>query len=77
MGTINLGLPIGIPGEVKSAYGAGPNSIAVDAKNNVAYVALYNANAIAVVDLNNWWGESRQGHDPGGLCAGLGCAGRG
>ena len=34
------------------AYGAGPNSIAVDAVNNIAYVALYNANAIAVVDLN-------------------------
>ena len=58
MGTINLGLPIGVPGDDKSAYGAGPNSIAVDAKNNVAYVALYNANAIAVVDLNNWWGSN-------------------
>ena len=55
VGKINLGLPIGVPGEWKSAYGAGPNSIAVDAKNNVAYVALYNANAIAVVDLNDWW----------------------
>jgi YVTN family beta-propeller protein len=51
--TINLGLPIGVPGKGYPAYGAGPNSIAVDAKNNVAYVALYNANAIAVVDLNN------------------------
>ena len=51
---INLGLPIGVPGEGRSAYGAGPNSIAVDAKNNIAYVALYNANAIAVVDLNHW-----------------------
>ena len=49
---IDLGLPIGVPGENKPAYGAGPNSIAVDAKNNVAYVALYNANAVAVVDLN-------------------------
>ena len=78
VGKINLGLPIGVPGEWKPAYGAGPNSIAVDAKNNVAYVALYNANAIAVVDLKDWWGvESRQGHDPGGLCALLGCAGRG
>jgi YVTN family beta-propeller protein len=52
---IDLGLPIGVPGE-GSAYGAGPNSIAVDALNNIAYVALYNANAIAVVDLNyNPW----------------------
>jgi YVTN family beta-propeller protein len=47
--TINLGLPIKVPGEVT---GAGPNSIAVDAVNNVAYVALYTANAVAVVDLN-------------------------
>ena len=51
--TINLGLPIGVPGEAKPAYGAGPNSIAVDAMNNIAYVALYNANAIAVVDLTD------------------------
>jgi YVTN family beta-propeller protein len=50
--TIDLGLPIGVPGEGKPAYGAGPNSIAVDAGKGVAYVALYNANAIAVVDLS-------------------------
>ena len=50
---IDLGLPIGVPGERKPAYGAGPNSIAVDEKNNVAYVALYNANSIAVVDLHD------------------------
>jgi YVTN family beta-propeller protein len=50
---IDLGLPIGVPGEFQPAYGAGPNSIAVDAVNNIAYVALYNANAIAVVELNN------------------------
>jgi YVTN family beta-propeller protein len=48
--TINIGLPIGIPGQ-GAVYGAGPNSIAVDARNAVAYVALYNANAIAVVNL--------------------------
>jgi YVTN family beta-propeller protein len=47
--TINLGLPIGIPGQRQPAYGAAPNSIAVD--GDVAYVALYNANAIAVVNL--------------------------
>ncbi len=58
VGKISLGLPIGVPGEWKPAYGAGPNSIAVDAKNNIAYVALYNANAIAVVDLKNWWGSN-------------------
>jgi DNA-binding beta-propeller fold protein YncE len=49
--TINLGLPIECLGQA-AAYGAGPNSIAVDAVNNIAYVALYNANAVAVVDLN-------------------------
>jgi YVTN family beta-propeller protein len=49
--TINLGLPIGVPGSGEPAYGAAPNSIAVDGKNSIAYVALYNANAIAVVDL--------------------------
>ncbi len=54
VGKIDLGLPIGVPGEGGSAYGAGPNSIAVDPKGDVAYVALYNANAIAVVDLKNW-----------------------
>jgi YVTN family beta-propeller protein len=50
---INLGLPISVPGQWESAYGAAPNSIAVDATNHVAYVALYNANAIAVVDLTD------------------------
>src|SRR5271166_2036359 len=49
--TINLALPIGVPGQ-GPAYGAGPNSIAVNAKTGVAYVALYDANAIAVVDLS-------------------------
>jgi YVTN family beta-propeller protein len=48
--TIDLGLPIGIPGQ-GSAYGAAPDSIAVDARTGLAYVALYNANAIAVVNL--------------------------
>jgi len=48
--TINLALPIGVPGQ-GPAYGAGPNSIAVDATIGVAYVALYHANAIAVVNL--------------------------
>ncbi len=51
--TINVKLPIGVPGEGEAAYGAAPNSIAVDAKNGVAYVALYNANAIGVINLSN------------------------
>jgi len=63
---IDLGLPIGVPGERKPAYGAGPNSIAVDAKNNIAYVALYNANAIAVVDLNEGGGHEGWGHEDWG-----------
>jgi YVTN family beta-propeller protein len=50
--TIHVGLPFSAPDERHPAYGAAPNAIAVDAKNNIAYVALYNANAIAVVDLN-------------------------
>ncbi|HKD05859.1 MAG TPA: hypothetical protein VKB79_08150 [Bryobacteraceae bacterium] len=49
--TIAVGLPFGLLSEDQPAYGAGPNSIAVDANNNLAYVALYNANAVAVVDL--------------------------
>jgi YVTN family beta-propeller protein len=49
--TISLGLPIGVPGSGEAAYGAAPNSIAVDADRAVAYVALYNANAIGVIDL--------------------------
>jgi YVTN family beta-propeller protein len=49
--TISLGLPIGVPGAGEPVYGAAPNSIAVDTKNNIAYVALYNANAIGVVNL--------------------------
>jgi YVTN family beta-propeller protein len=51
--TISLGLPIGVPGAGQPAYGAAPNSIAVDGKTGVAYVALYNANAIGVVNLSN------------------------
>jgi YVTN family beta-propeller protein len=50
-GTISLALPIKVPGASEAAYGAGPVGIAVDHKAKVAYVALYNANAIAVVDL--------------------------
>jgi YVTN family beta-propeller protein len=39
-------IPLGLPG-----LGVGPNSIAVDSVHNLAYVALYNANSVAVVDL--------------------------
>src|ERR1700722_4374188 len=50
--SFNLGLPIKVPHQRQAAYGAAPNSIAVDAQTGIAYVALYNANAIAVVNLN-------------------------
>ncbi|HZC90233.1 MAG TPA: alkaline phosphatase family protein, partial [Mycobacterium sp.] len=50
--TINLKLPIKVPGQKGAAYGAAPDSVAVDATAGIAYVALYNANAIAVVNLN-------------------------
>ena len=50
--TINLGLPIKIPNQKGAAYGAAPDSIAVDNAAGIAYVALYNANAVAVVNLN-------------------------
>jgi YVTN family beta-propeller protein len=51
--TIAVGLPAEISAdESHPALGAGPNSIAVDPTNGIAYVALYNANAVAVVDLN-------------------------
>jgi YVTN family beta-propeller protein len=68
---INVGLPISVPGDWKPAYGAGPNSIAVDAKKNIAYVALYNANAIAVIDLNDeggheGWGQEGWGQESWG-----------
>ena len=43
------GLGVVVPD--KLVTGVGPNAIAVDNSNN-AYVALYNANAVAVIDLN-------------------------
>jgi DNA-binding beta-propeller fold protein YncE len=53
VGTFNLGLPIGDPAKRVAAYGAAPNAIAVDQTSGTAYIALYNANAIAVFNLNN------------------------
>ncbi len=63
---IDLGLPIGVPREKRPAYGAGPNSIAVDMAGNIAYVALYNANAIAVVYLSSTTGNPVTGMIPVG-----------
>jgi YVTN family beta-propeller protein len=62
--TINLGLPIRVPGDTTAAYGAGPNSIAVDASHDIAYVALYNANSIAVVNLDSVSGSAILGLIP-------------
>jgi YVTN family beta-propeller protein len=62
--TINLPLPIKVPGQKGAAYGAAPNAIAVDAKKGIAYVALYNANAIGVVDLRRNEDDSLVGMIP-------------
>ena len=62
--TISLGLPIRVPGAGQAAYGAAPNSIAVNANKGIAYVALYNANAIAVVNLTNGANEPVMGLIP-------------
>ena len=51
--TIDLRTPIGIPGQTGHAYGMAPNAIAVDQQAGLAYVTLYNANAIAVVNLDS------------------------
>jgi YVTN family beta-propeller protein len=48
MRTINLVPSLGANARV---LGLGPDSIAVDCVHNIAYVALYNANSVAVVDL--------------------------
>ena len=50
--TIGLGLPIRAPGQSQPAYGAGPAGMVVNERTATAYVALYNANAIAVLDLH-------------------------
>ena len=50
--TISLALPISVPGQPSPTFMLGPNGIAVDATTGLAYVALYNANAMAVVDLS-------------------------
>jgi YVTN family beta-propeller protein len=50
--TFNLDVNIGISG-LPSPYGVGPNSITVDSVHDIAYVALYNANAVAVLSLLN------------------------
>ena len=51
--TIYTSLPVKVPGSRSFADGANPNSIAVDAKYGFAYVALYGANAVGVLDLRS------------------------
>ncbi len=62
--TISVGLPISLPGSNKPIFGASPNAIAVDAEQGVAYVALYHANAIAVVSLEAAEDQAVQGMIP-------------
>jgi YVTN family beta-propeller protein len=62
--TIDLALPIKVPGQPDPAYGAAPNAIAVDDKKGIAYVALYNANAIGVVDLRRGENDAFMGMIP-------------
>ena len=62
--TISLGLPVAIPGSGQKAYGAGPTGIAVDHEAGIAYVALYDANAIAVIDLTANAGKPLMGMIP-------------
>ncbi|HLY57230.1 MAG TPA: bifunctional YncE family protein/alkaline phosphatase family protein [Stellaceae bacterium] len=66
--TISLALPnkLKVPGQKEPVYGAAPVSIAVDAEKGVAYVACYNANAIAVVDLSAGAGNAILGYIPVG-----------
>ncbi len=49
--TISLKFPLPVPGK-GPAYANGPTSIAVDRLRGIAYVALYNANAVEVVNLS-------------------------
>jgi YVTN family beta-propeller protein len=51
--TIYTPLPVKVPGSPSNADGASPNSIAVDAQYGFAYVALYGANAVGVIDLRS------------------------
>ena len=62
--TINLGLPIAIPSHTDRAYGAAPTGMAIDPATGTAYVALYNANAVAVVDLNGGTSKALLGMIP-------------
>ena len=49
--TISLKFPLPVPGK-GAAFANGPTAIAVDQLRGVAYVALYNANAVEVVNLS-------------------------
>jgi YVTN family beta-propeller protein len=66
--TINLDAALPFKVLKGMVAGLGPNSIAVDNANN-AYVALYNANAVAVIDLSTWTvsGLIPTGYAPSGV----------
>ncbi len=70
--TISLKFALPVPGKPGQAYGKGPTAIAVDAAHGIAYVALYNANAIEVVNLSGsaltpFLGFIPVGYAPGSL----------
>jgi YVTN family beta-propeller protein len=52
--TVELDPALGITVPSGNIVNVGPNSIAVDSVNNLAYIALYNANSVAVINLNTY-----------------------
>ncbi len=69
--TISLKFPLPVPGK-GPAFALGPTAIAVDRLRGIAYVALYNANAVEVVNLSGgaptpFLGLIPVGYAPGSL----------
>ncbi len=69
--TISLKFPVPVPGK-GLPFAFGPTAIAVDALRGIAYVALYNANAVEVVNLSGgaptpFLGLIPVGYAPGSL----------
>ncbi len=69
--TISLKFPVPIPGK-GLPFAGGPTAIAVDELRGIAYVALYNANAVEVVNLSGaaptpFLGLIPVGYAPGSL----------
>lgn len=69
--TISLKFPLPVPGKGQ-AFASGPTAIAVDQLRGIAYVALYHANAVEVVNLSGgaltpFLGLIPVGYAPGSL----------